>query len=244
MHIRSTLNTDGNGYGAALIIPSYSYYPINWSTTATSGTYTFTSSRSANGAMSAASVRLISYGIVVRKVVAPLDASGMVRVRGFASKKISDVSSSVVGSTYNCDFSKDIALSNCNEVAVVGRRFDASAKLFVDPANLDTTAFPASNAGVGFGVIVISVDGGPLTSAVLDIEVFLHWEIMIPDNDSAAILQTASKPQNLLVQKASEAISSSAENVFERGVKAAADYVERYAVSALTSVSEALLFTP
>lgn len=243
---RYVLTTNAAGSASILIVPSYLYSDVTYADTLVGDTATFWGvARSAVSAPEAASVRLVSYGVIVRSIVAPLSASGMVRVRGFSSiKEPVTLASSVLMSTYNADFSADQPLHATKELAVIARKIDDKAKFFKPPNDLDPSNLVAANTGTGFSQIMISVTGGPASAAALDVELVCHWEITLIDSDPIQQITTSSRPQNLIVEAASRAISTSSQNIFTAGISAASSYIERYAIqaiSSLTGTSAALL---
>lgn len=233
-HQRVRMQTTNTGLASLIVIPSYKYKSCSVAETlGASDAAWFSQERVHSGSPECSTVRLVSYGIVVRNVVAPLHASGMVRIRGFASKDAWTLVTGVDVATYNCDFSSDVPLYSTKETCVIGRRVDDSVKLFKTPLQLDPDHTPQSNTGTGFGFIVVSVDGGPDSYPCLDVEVFLHWEITFRDTDELQQITTASLPQNVLVETATRSITSYSQNVFTAGLNAASTYIERLAERAI-----------
>lgn len=234
-HIRNSFTTNASGNVGILICPSWNYYPFSLPS-ATAGTvYTFGAPRAVLvPPAGAARVRLVSYGIVCRSVVAPLSASGMVRVRGFAVQDGFYVSV-CDGTTYNCDFYEDFPLRDVANAAVIGRRTDPTCKNFRTPPQIDAGNLVTNWIAPGFGPILISVDGAPASTSVLDIEIVLHWEITLDDSSDLQQLSTKSPAYDLVLDTAQSTMSSVAQNVFKQGVQAAGKYIESLAVRALGS---------
>lgn len=228
-HRRFSVITNANGAASFLVTPSY-LLDVFFGTVA-AGIATFTIAGTSSP-ITAQSVRLVSCGLKIRSVVAPLSASGMVRIRGFAAKNGSSLTTASI-STYNCDFYEDIPLNSCKEVAVVLRRNDPTAKNFVSPATINSTNNLTDMVMPGWGPVLVSVDGGPVSLASLDVELFYNWEIILADDDSLAQVQTSSPVFNQTVSTATDILSSAGKNVFLAGASAVASYVERGAIKLL-----------
>jgi len=174
-------------------------------------------------------------GIIVRSLVAPLSASGMVRIRTFANETTS-LLAAVDLTTYNCDDYLDIPLNNCHETAVVVRRLDETSKYWKTVAEFDVNNNITNTSNTGFGQVMVSIDGGPLSLPVLDIEYVLHWEVRVTDSDNLAQIQTPPPPFNPTVNNATAVMQSTAVSIFDKGVSQVSKYVEKKAAQALASL--------
>lgn len=238
-HGRLVLTCDAGGYAAAAMLPVYNYLPWCYATSFTGSTATFslTNPLIANTLPVAGACRMVSMGVKLRSIVAPLNASGMVRIRGFASQDTSGLNSVDIN-TYNCDFYEDIPLNACKETCVILKRLDPTAKNFVDPADITPTNNPNTVNVPGFGFVLIAVGGGPPGFTVLDIEVFCHWEVTLSDNNQLSQLMTSPPPYNPHLSNAVDAVSSTSKNVFLAGAEMVGKYIEKHAIEYL---AEALM---
>jgi len=173
-------------------------------------------------------------GMIIRSIVAPLSASGMVRIRGFGVRD-TGIFASVRLDTYYCDFYEDVPLFNCKEVAVVFRRLDQTAKNWVNPgpSGLAPTAAANNQLLPGFGAVMIAVDGGPASLASLDVEYFSNWEIIIDDSDATAQLATRPPPYSPHADAVVAEVSSAMQTVYLEGKKAVEKEIKNLGVSLL-----------
>lgn len=233
-HDRVTITTSTNGQWANMFVPSYNLKPWISPVSVITSVADFTAAAgTASGAPVAASCRLVSMGLKLRSIVAPLSASGMVRIRGFGAQTTSTLANVDI-TTYNCDFFQDIPLNACKEVVVNLKRVDPTAKNFRTPSAINPDAVFTNMVCPGFGPVLISVDGGPVSLPVLDVETFQNWEITFPDSDALQQAATKSPPFVQKISTVSDAISSSAENIFLTGASAFGAYIEKNAIKLLS----------
>lgn len=231
-HTRVAINTDTNGNSAMLILPSYNLlYGFG---AVTSGTATYSTLTGAGPSMAAASFRIVSWGIKLRKISAPLYASGMLRIRTFGAKTGSTLVSSSV-STYNCDAFEDVPLADAHEVCVIGKRLDYSYAKFVTLGHANPTANVGDWISPGWGAVQIAVEGAPVSTAVLDVEFFFNYEITLPDDDALAQLATPPLPDHPIATAAANTVYSTSRNIFREGMRAASQYLEKRAAMAIGS---------
>lgn len=234
-HIRTTLATDATGTGALLFLPNYTYLPQNVGAFAGAGIYNFPAAMTAGPSLTASAYRITGMGIIIRSTVAPLSASGMVRVRGYNTKFGTSLTTVDVN-TYNCDFYEDQPVFACKETAILAKRTDNSSEFWRAPS--ETTSGTGINTWIspGWGAIVVAVDGCSATTTILDVEIIVHFEIQLADSDTTAQLATAPPPYVPVVKQATDMVSSTAQNVFTAGLRSVGAYIERKASSALKSL--------
>lgn len=153
--------------------------------------------------------RITSWGIKLTGIVAPLSAGGIVRIRLFSPMSGTSLSSISTFSTA-ADAIYDVPLS----------RF-ATKDVFITPASLGST--PAhtfrdfslatttlsSWTNPGWQVVLVSVEGATASSALLQAQVFAHYELVFVDGDSQTQFAKQPPANNPAVRDASA-------NVFER----------------------------
>lgn len=225
------MTTDATGAASLLFVPSYSRQ--FWTPgVLTAGDFVYSSFASGSRLSGVATYRIVSLGVRVRRVAAPLSSSGMLHVRGYATKT-GGYLPIINPTTYNCDYYSDIAYQDCDEVCIVGRKLDETAKFFVPPLETTPTTVLSDWVSPGWGAFTVSVLGGPASAAVLDVEVFLNMEVTFEDTESTALLTTPAIKPDPLTTAIVERISSEAKTVFENGYKQVASYVRDEASKAL-----------
>jgi hypothetical protein len=233
IHQRYSITTDANGDGGILFVPQYFYNPALVGTfTGTSGVFgPFVAGTRLSGVTA---YRIVSWGVKVKRVCAPLTSSGTVYIRGYADK---DGANMVTTDTaaYNSDFSSDAALQDCREIAVIGRRTDETSMLFRPIYDSTPTTNLVDWESPGWGPISISVNGGPVSVAVLNVEFFMNMELTFSDAETLGLLMTPSPPYNDILVDAAKKVSSEAKSVFLEGAREAGAYVVNKAAKALAT---------
>lgn len=231
---RTTISTIGTGEASYLFSPTYAYIPYSAATTLAAGIATFTTAQTAANVPSLAeSVRLVSFGIRLKSIVAPLSASGIVRIRGFAGDMGSVVTSGVDIATFNADYAVDVPVHSLKDTVIILRRYDPTAKLFIDPNLINPTNLPGAINPHGFGLVTVSVQGGAATTPILDVEVVSHWELLLGDSEPLAQAATAAPAYQPVISEAADVVSSTVRPVFIEGVRYASNAVMSAAVQAL-----------
>lgn len=232
LHGRGSLPTDANGNASMLVCPGYSLFYCVGSVAGSTATYTTLGGGTAF--FNAATFRIVSWGVKLRKISAPLSTSGMLRVRTFGDKFGTNFAN-ISTSSYNCDSFEDLPLSNANEVCVVGRRLDHTFSKFSSVGATNPTSNVSDWVSPGWGAVQISVDGGPPSTGVVDFEFYVNYEVTLADSDNLAQLATPPVPDHPLATAAANAVYTASSGIFTSGVKAFASFVERTAAKALTS---------
>lgn len=241
-HTRYSIPSNVSGNASVIIVPNYFYDPIVFGTI-NAGSSTWDYGTLTNGGANPASTayRVTSFGVIVRNLAAPLNASGMIRIRGF-SAKTGTALGTINTDSYNCDFYYDLPLQNCSGLAVVGRRLDPTAMNWQSATVTTPSATFTQWQSPGFGCFTVSLEGGPavLNSVNFDVEIIMNFEMQLADDNNLSQLATAPLKVESAIATAQQVVSSTAINVFERGVKEAGSYLEKKAVEALSS----LVFLP
>lgn len=231
-HGRISLSTDSNGMSSMLVLPSYNIlYGLG---TVTSPNAAYTTISGAGPTLAATSYRIVSWGLKLRKISAPLYAAGMVRIRTFGNKNGTDFAS-IPLSAYNCDTFEDVPLSTASEICVIGRRLDYTYSKFVTLAASNPTNNVTDWVAPGWGAVQIVVDGGPVTTAVLDVELFFNYEITLADSDALMQLSTPPVADHPVATAAANAVYTSSKSIFINGVQQASKFIERTAITALAT---------
>lgn len=157
--------------------------------------------------------RLTSYGIKLTGVVAPLSASGMVRVRLFSPADGSTLDS-IDFRNVNADAAYDVPLARL------------SAKdLFIVPAPLGILArtfrVPPPNASIGawenpgWQCAIVAIDGAPAATACLQVTLYYHYEFVFADGDAQNAFATAPPANSPLIAATSAGVMERVGNFFE-----------------------------
>jgi hypothetical protein len=180
-------------------------------------------------------------GFIVRNTATPLTSSGLVRIRGFSTLTGGTLGTIDTG-TWLSDFSDDTPLQDTHGTVCFLRRTSAVSGEFVLP---NTTSVAGANistwASPGWGPVMVSVIGGPVSSTCLYLELMINYELTFNDNDSMQLACTPAAPDNNVVTAAASIVQSSVASVVVAGVQAAANAVERRAKSALMNAITARL---
>lgn len=242
LHKRFPLATDASGNGSFLFQPGYDQIGVYGGIAGTTATYT--TANVTGLTVAPASYRIVSWGVRITKMSAPLYAAGMLRVRTFATNNGASMGTiSLVD--YNCDQYADVSLSQANDIVVVGKRTDPSYKLFSVPSNTNPTTAATAWISPGWGAVQIAVTGGPASVDVLDMELIVNYELTLPDSDSLATAATPPKVPNPVVASAADHIYNTTTGIFVHGLVEAASYIEREAAKAIGGYfAESAALTP
>lgn len=229
------LATNANGELGLLLVPNYNNQWYTFGVTAAGNT-------AYAGVMTAAPVlgnalnyRIVSWGFTIKHVTTPLTASGLISIRGFGSQ-VGSSYANVDGQTLNADVVSDIPLQDCKNVAVIGRKANNTSAFYTAPnTTIVTGGFVTDYVGCGWDVYQIYVTGAPASTTIAYLEVTMNFEIILDDFTGMAQLMTPPPPSSLILQTASNAVTSTAKSVFETGVAAASNYIKRSAATALAS---------
>lgn len=246
LHTRSALASSAAGDGAYIMLPTYTYSNKKAGDTAAGLANVAFDSATVNDLGLAprlsgvAGYRINTWGFVLRNIVAPLSSSGMVHIRGFNEKDLSNLSGVTQTDTvgYNCDFSADIPLQDLKEVAVLGSRTGPDSVIFHAPEFL-------TNYGVedwvsqGWGYITVSFSGVPASQDVIDIEFFVNYEVTFNSQESTALLMTPPPRSTPLIKEAADIVASEARSVFKDGIASVSNFMLRRAALALGSLVSA-----
>lgn len=232
-----TLSTNASGEAALMFLPNYSCAWQQTPSVLATGLATFGNVSATSGLVAdVANYRLVSWGFKFMHMTTPLTASGMVAVRGFSAQNGASYQQ-VQCLTMNADVIANIALQDCKEVAVVGKRANTTSTFYANPATTYAVgALPATYVGNGWDAYTICIQGGPASTNCLTVELFQNFEIVIDDNNATAQLMTLPPTSNDLITKASAIITSSAKSVFERGVDYASTHLKSMALKTLASM--------
>jgi hypothetical protein len=236
------MSSNASGVGAFLVAPNYSNQFIAGAT----GTPTnlnavnFSGSFVSQGDLISGvnQVRLVSWGARIRRIVAPLNASGMVRIRKYGD---TDAAGFAV---LDCDSyarteSFDVPLQDAKQIHILGSHTSQPAANFYAPDDFTSTpgsALVGDWVAGGFGPLTIGVDGAPASTGVLDIEIIAHWELQFGDASAMTLLATPSPKYDPLVTAAAAKVTSAASSIFNAGASAVGEMLKKRAATAIGSL--------
>jgi len=228
------IGTDGSGYGSMLFLPGLTQFYANPSAIV-AGVVTFALAMNGISPLGTTpnNYRIVSYGLKVRGVGAPLNATGMLRIRGFGQTTGVDMGA-IDMRTYNSDYQYDVPMHDVGEVLVVGKQINATAGFFTTPVLTNPSTSVTTWVSPGWGGVMISIDGGQASqTTLLDIELICHYEFIFPDSDSLQQLAVPTPPFNPTLSAAIAEVKSALVPVAQKGTMEFAKYVGRKALSAL-----------
>lgn len=233
-HYTATVTTNSEGNGCVVVLPNYLYRSSTTGpmlgTTVDLTTSTFSAASvplaSANG------VRLVSMGVRVRNIAAPLSAAGMVHLRTYPNSNSSGFGIIDVAA-YNGRQTLDVPLQDCKNVVVLPPHGYQPPELFYTVSTISPTTSVIDWVSPGYLPATIAVIGGPASTPVLQLEFVEHWEMYFGDDSEAGFLATPPPPANALVTNAAARVTSSVGNLFIEGVEAFGRRVVQSAATAL-----------
>jgi len=116
--------------------------------------------------------------------------------------------------TYNATFMEDFPLKDAGGKCVFGHIInDLDAKTFFSPATTNPTANVVDWLSAGWGAITIEVDGGPVSSNLLDMELFINFELRFDEADTMNQVATMSAPVNTTLSEIASRTRAAVPNV-------------------------------
>lgn len=211
-----TLTTNATGAAALIIIPQWAYDVASPTTiTGTVASGNVPASRMVFPA--AARTRLVSVGVEINSVVAPLSASGTVYLRTFSPQNYQSMQT-VDLATVMADTHYEQPLNGTRNLHFVPARLGTEALLFGDGSVLSSITTMES---VGFQCGTIAVIGAPATTPVLTLRVVYHWEYVPADGDTNYSFTTPTPRPNVDVIQTSNNIFRRVGNYIGAGIEKA-----------------------
>lgn len=234
LHSRTTITALATGNGSMMVVPNYINAPFVFGLTAVGGvaTYGTLADATVNRIAGVNAYRLVSWGMRLKNLVPPLTSGGMVHIRCLTNREGFNLAT-VDQVSYSRSESMDIPLQQCRDVHVVGVRTDQR------PADWYPPAFNPVGVGInswlasGFSPVTVYVSGVTPSVAILDVELFFHYELQFDDTSDLGLLATPAPVANPLLTAAASAASSTAKSLFNQGAEAVGAYLERRAAAAI-----------
>nr|WRQ64943.1 hypothetical protein [Sobelivirales sp.] len=229
-----TLTTSAAGGGALLVTPNYVRESVCPMTLVTPPFIYAPTGNIANpdGISGADGFRIVTCGFIIRNITAPLNSSGMVYIRQLANSY--PLTSDIDVVAYGSSKALDVSLQMCKEVAVVCSRSSQPITDFYDMTDpgVDQRTYKVQ----GFPALTVAVSGAPASTAVLQVEWFVNYEITFDESAAVGRLATPSIASIPLVDDAVKAFRSTAKTLFQEGVSAVTKYTEQRAMDKLKTL--------
>jgi hypothetical protein len=236
-HGRTIIGSDSNGVGAILLYPSYTYLPfITAATVATNGDITLPGAPVNTATFSGTSLyRIVSCGAKLRNVTAPLSSSGMLHIRSLAQENGAGLNA-FNGFSYSRSEAMDIPLQDCKEVCIICPHSSSPPTNFYSSAGATPSTNVEAWSGSGFTPVSIFLSGGPVSVPIaVEVEFWVHYELMFDDTNSMTMLSTPPPPANPVVTGVANMITSSASHLLKRGGELVSEVIKRKAIELLRS---------
>lgn len=232
---RGSLASSSSGDVAALIFPQLMYYPLAFPETTSGSTVLLWADFAAATALGTPSgYRIVSWGLRLRNVTAPLYASGMVHLRSWPIKDGIDMQD-VDCLSYNATTSNSTPLQDVKDLIYIGEHTDQMPQVFYTPS-LD--GLNTANADTrGFVPLTVYVSGAPASTTVLEYEIVIHYELTFVPTDNLGMVATPAPPANPILTSAAAIVTSKAQSIFTRGLDALGDAIVGRATSALMKLT-------
>lgn len=233
-HGRQTIMTDFQGTGAFIFLPNYFNSPIVTPTSVTlAGDITWTTSFTPDTPFLAVTrYRIVSAGYRIRNIAAPLYSSGMVHVRALTPQTGASFQP-MSGTSYAVSDYMDVPLQECKNLNVVVPHTSQPTINFYNPSSVPASSSMTGWQSPGFAATSCLIMGGPVDSAVLDVEYFVHYELAFDEGDQMGMIATPPPAFAPVRNAAAAKVTSSIDTFFNMGAAAIGNYLEKKAIAAL-----------
>lgn len=210
----ANLTTNGSGQVGFLFVPDFgstvapyasgTYPSFNFTTLTPVVTFPSNVSR----------YRITSAGFKIVGAVAPLSASGIVRIRLYSPSTGSSLGS-VDMTTVMADEVWDVPVSRLMQKELYVNLMplgDQLSRVFRSPSSFTTTLANWTNPG--WQVASIAIDG-PASTKIADIYAYIHYEVVFEDGNSQNMFATHPPPNSLAIQQGNAGVLASVGNFIE-----------------------------
>jgi len=230
--IRGTLplQTTAAGLAAAVFVPVWAYgYQTHTSFAGNVATFANLSAFAGTSSFSPANARLVSGGIKITGIGAPLSASGTLSICHLNSDDVTDLTTLDIidPNAQQIDYYGIPALTE-KQISVVFKSAGPGSRLYNPPLSANVIATTNTNY---WQPILIGINGGAASTYVIRIEYVLHFELQFAKGNAMNLVATPAAVTN----EAATSISSSIVATMGTAVKGGADAVEK----AVTKKAEA-----
>lgn len=228
---RFTLVSAPDGTSGFMFVPSFANNSILGANASVGGVVTLGNFTINSEALADASqFRIVSAGMIIRRISAPLTSSGMVHVRGIPIESGAPTSDFDV-TAYNVTSSIDMPLQDCKELVVIAPHSSQMPQTFYNVANAPTSI--TDWTATGFTNTLVGVTGVPASTPVLDVEVVVHIELVFTNESYLNRMATAAPPSDSTLTTLANYATSTMKPYFESGLQSFASAVKRKAIQAI-----------
>jgi hypothetical protein len=234
----NTIVSDVSGNAAMLFLPNYYY---NWAqspTTQVDDTCTFSTVMSPNTTAMAGvkDYRIVSAGVTLTGVSAPLDASGMVYVRTFNLNGAG--AGTIAGATFNSLEHAEYSLASLSNrsPAVLFSPCGPSTYEWRSQAETTPSSAIADYVSNQTTSVMITVMGAPISRTVLECTLTVNFEVTFYDSASMGSIQSKPPKYNPYMDAVNKEVKSVGQSIFAGGVAAVGTVVKNAAFNALQSL--------
>lgn len=190
-------------------------YAQNTNASPKTSPYTYTTAVAVSGLPSnIARYRITSWGLKLSGIVAPLSASGRVRIRLF-SPLTGTTLNSISGTSALADAVYDIPLARLanKDFFIIPAPLGNNARLFRDYASATGTL--ANWINPGWQCVQVAIDGAPASTACIQISAYYNYEFVFADGDASTYFAHPPPASNPVAQQASAGVLEKVGNFFE-----------------------------
>jgi hypothetical protein len=209
-----SMTTDASGYGAVMYFPDLNWQSLAPASIGVGGVVTWAAVNTPLEVITAVDrYRLTSFGVKIQCTSAPMTTTGMVRVRLFSPMGPTSLTTSSIVSTM-ADSAYDVSLASLIDkpLYVIPMPLGDDARLF-RRASYDGTLANWNN--VGWQLIQIAVDGGPVSTNCLNVTLHYHYEVIFNDGDSQHTFSSAPPKDSPIVRQANSGVLETVGNFFD-----------------------------
>lgn len=232
-HKINTLTSGPTGEITGIFLPNYNYFSLHHCATTAGIATPGALFPDATSPTDIQQFRIVSAGLRIKAVCAPLYASGMVHIRIGDLQKAASYGPTFMPALFGGAESLDIPLQDCKDVTIMCPRTAQPRGNFYLPGVITPGSVATDWTAPGFAPVTVSVSGGPTDVAVLSIEYVIHYELQFDFGINTAMLATSPPAYNPVVTSVANQLSSTTQSIFATGLKSLAGYVERRAVGAI-----------
>jgi hypothetical protein len=174
--------------------------------------------------------RIVSYGLRLKRITAPLTSSGMVHIRVWPVTQLAECEVLDLRS-YNCTFWADIPLQDLKDCTIVLPHTNQMPQLFYDTSD-DKAAFNNVTTK-GFCPVTVFVTGAPASASVIQVEIVANYEVTFETGTGMAQLGTPAPPADPVLVGAANYVTSQLKPVMVSGVESFGKYIVGQAKNAL-----------
>jgi len=230
------LYSDAAGVNNYLFSPQFSYGPgvgaLVYSGSAVTSWGLFPASAAITGVLQ---YRIVSAGFRIKRIGAPLNASGILSIRIYPFVSNSTLATGVDVAGYNCTDSIDIPLQDVKDLVVVYPRTSQMPEDFYKIA--DESNVVLNTTAKGICPIAINITGAALSNYAFILEHVVNYELMFDDGNGLSQLATPSPIANPILTSAASMITSTIKPIVTTGITSFANFVVGRAKQALLSAA-------